>query len=156
MENDALKLVGGGIFCFAISVIGFYFLHGIIQSDRSMKLWPTVNATVLESQIEKIVGSFNTGGPTNRTIGTPGWDIKIRYEYEVNGKKYVGTKASNHSTQETKTVWNDAVNPSDELKSLLAKYPAGTKTNVYYNPKDFGDSFIYFTPSTGSLYLRKV
>jgi hypothetical protein len=150
MENFALKLITGGIVSFAIAAIGFYFLYGTIQSDSFKKSWPKTTAMVLEASIDKIVASFNTGGPTNRTIGTPGWDIKIKYEYEVNGTKYVGTNVSNQSTQETKTVWNDAAKPSEELKSVLDKYSAGTKTEIHYNPKNPSESFINFTSSTGS------
>lgn len=109
-EGHALIIIGSFAFCY-----GLFCLFRIFALRR----WKTTEGIVLES--------FKTSRRENfQTLE----DAKVRYEYEVNGKRYQSStiKASGDMSGDT------AKRGQSDMDRLLAKYPAGSRVTVYYNP----------------------
>ena len=96
-------------------------LYKRFMTNRT-KDWPSVMGKVKSSRV-----SFESS--TEKVNGTP-WVV---YVYEIHGKKY----------QNSVIVPGDlTLAGNDYAEKVVARYPAGTEVNVYYNPSKPADSFL--------------
>ena len=105
-------VIGGGI------TAGCIYLA--IEEEKTTK-WPTVKGTVLEMKME-----------TEKKGGKTWYRNKVKYEYTVEGKPYVGT----HMGTSGDSFTRDQAKVQKNLKS----YPKGKKVDVFYNPDDASDA----------------
>lgn len=93
--------------------------------------WKKANGVILDSDI-KTIKHTDLGSPLSDDSNQFDYEVVIKYEYTVSGKKYTGNRLyarmpnviSNH------VVAND----------IVEKYPKASNVDVYYNPKDPGES----------------
>ena len=99
MEIGLILLGAAALFALAFPFI----LWEYIQDIRSQS-WPKVNAKIISSR---------------DVVKSEGRDIMIEYQYEVDGKAYIGKSSRNKYEK------------SDQGK----KYHVGADLEVYYDPK---------------------
>jgi hypothetical protein len=105
--------------------LGLFMLVGLgimaNQVDRYL-VWRPVPATVLSSQVGTVKGS--KGGTSYKPI--------VTYTYRMNGQAY---------TAFTATIINES-SSSSWARKIVSRYPAGTQTTAYVDPKDFSHAFL--------------
>jgi hypothetical protein len=116
-----IRVVGSGLVG-----IGALVAYGTIRmrlKNKRAHTWPTVRGTILSSEVESEVKRHD-----NRPIETYG--AAVRYSYEVRGKTYESDQIQLGGTRET--------SDPDEFEQTVARYPAGKRVTVYYDPTDPG------------------
>lgn len=104
----------GGIFLIACAIALCMLLFGI-EYFFDCSGWPTANGAITEANVQE---------QRQRGVGNA-FSMKLKYEYEVDGKKYQGNRIG-------------MVNYTFPTRnSLVAKQPyfSGKPVEVYYNPK---------------------
>lgn len=111
-----------GICMTAAGVACFIYGRRSFKTARDSKKWPTVEGIVLESGTE-VMSGFE-----GRAIGA-----KVKYEYEAGGVKYTSDRIS---------VGQYGTGGGGHAKAEAARYPAGKKVTVYYDPKNPGQALL--------------
>ncbi len=100
------------------------------RGERSAK-WRTTQGRIVASDVRSegyaVTGEVE-GGATEMQI----WRPRVRYEYEVDRRVYVGSRVSFGGWRPT---WGGAEEVADS-------YPAGSTCTVYYDPDDPGNSVL--------------
>ena len=92
--------------------VGAYRIEGVMRA----KHWPTTDARVLFSRIT--VGTSSGGNH----------QTEVRYEYVLDGQRYVGS--------------DSLVAGLDETRALMRAYPAGSDVQVHYDPSSHERSLL--------------
>ncbi len=106
---------------------GFCIWGWILIADARLSTsWPTAPATIVYSEI-KSSDSRSDGKITQM------YSADIRYQYTVNGKRYVSARISfgDHSSSS-----------STGMKKLVNKYPKGSQATAYYDPDKPGNALL--------------
>ena len=112
MSKTFLVIIG------LISLIGIYGMFESLIVKLQTPSWPTAEGKIIESSYQS-----HPGGQYSTYMG---WDLNIRYSYDVNGEHYEsnnfgGFAAGSRTTEEE---------ASQEIKTRF--YP-GASITVYYN-----------------------
>lgn len=139
-----------GLLVFGLGALGgAYIIADSLQSTwtgwKSSK-WPTVEGTILESKVTFSTRTekreFDTSRPDlteYKTVDT--FYPTVTYQYELDGRRYEGSRITSCDSGMT----------SDRASAETKKYPAGSKTTVYYSPKDRGWSVLVPGVTSSSL-----
>ena len=84
-----------------------------IQVQLETKSWMRTTGIIISSKLSP------------RSFEVAGFDPDIKYEYSVNGSKFIGNQFRNIKFEYT---YNSA-------EKIIQQYSPGEKVNVYYNPK---------------------
>ncbi len=140
-------LVLGGL-----AMIGYWLVYPALQT-RSASRWPTVKGRVLSSEVSSHTttshgerasprrGSQRRGNYDFHSSGSEStiYHLDIKYEYEVDSKKYTGTRLSFERPSEEHSDWS--------AKAL--KYRSGSKVTVHYNPDKPSEAVLELEYATG-------
>ena len=123
MRTDLLITIGAiGLFFLTLNAI---FLASIFLMRRRMAAvsqWPSTMGTVQTSYLERRHSSSDSGS-TNYPV--------VQYSYHVGGQAY----------QSTKLAPGPEVGGTGAGK-VVARYPAGAKVMVFYNPQNPADAVL--------------
>lgn len=119
------KLVSGKLIAVLVYVAAFALVaHKAwhFWLGRQSRSWPSVMGTVIEARI--------VGRRSRAPAGAPGkgdeyFGVEVRYDYEVRGKKYIGTRLS---------FGDDDFPDYDSAIHALHGVAAGRAVQVYYDP----------------------
>ncbi len=105
--------------CFVFFVIGLLFaVPPFIQQVKVLRHWPAAEALVVRSEVVPL--------PTDS--GQMLYDTLLVLSYQVNGRAYVSSVNSLHQSTSY-----------ERKKKQAERFPAGSRTEVRYNPSDPGD-----------------
>ena len=142
MENFGRYFTLYNIIALILGIVGLVWLIQTMKKNNKIKeirSWPKVNATVINAVAE----------PLNRGQGSPFIDPQylipkkgdnsqyrpiVVYRYKAGGNEY----QSNNVVFAERKSYN-----AFETKTLLAQLSAGGNVQVYYNPKNNKESYIY-------------
>jgi len=112
---------------FPIPFIGFGYIairSGVIdyKLSKASLNWPTTDGIISSAWL-----SESRSHNTNKSGSTKVYEPKVKYEYEVRSKKYVGNKIffSSYSSSNKK-----------KMSNILSKYPTDEFIKVIFNPHD--------------------
>ena len=116
---------------FVLGGFGLLIIAIVIAALReaiAMKSWPVATGRIVESKVEEYrqsAGSSGTyaGSRARMTLYRP----VVRYQYEVNGKRFHGDRIAQSPG------WNRGV--ADFAAAVTQRYPVGSTVDVRYNPK---------------------
>lgn len=148
MEDSLIFLTGSCFILVGISS-GAFFCYRIFQAAKSNR-WPFVFGELESTDLREAVyrGRQFGGGPDEASA----WVVNFKYSYTVADKKYQGTRVT----------YSDGINKTIRaLRRLQDKYRGKSQIQVYYNPKNPGQSLLVpglsiynFTPLvTSSLFV---
>jgi hypothetical protein len=121
-------LVGFGVIAFAIGVVLYVVqLRQGLRADAS-KRWPTVGGTIVSSALEKLPDSKRR------------YRAAVRCRYRVAGKDY----------ETNRVFWGGNEGRQKHMASVTARYPAGDKVSVYYDPQNPAEAVLDPTQNAGS------
>lgn len=111
-----------GVIVIAFVAIGAFLLYRGFRNrsqGAAMQEWPATTGVIRESTVREIAGE-----------GDEGWDHVpyIRYEYEVNGRPYVGSSLA-------AGLMNTGAG-EEAARQFVRDYPVGSTVTVWYNPRD--------------------
>lgn len=106
-----------GIAMTAAGVICFIMGRNTLRTARASKKWPTVQGTITSSGTVLM----------NTLQGGPATAASVKYEYEVEGKKYSADRIS---------MGQYGTGGGGHAKAEAAKYPEGKTVEVHYDPQN--------------------
>jgi len=105
--------------CLVFFLIGLLFaVPPFIQQVRVLRTWPSANAQVVRSEVV----------PLRTDSGQLLYDTRLVLSYQVDGRSYVSGIGSLHQSTSY-----------ERKKKQAERFPAGSRTEVRYNPNDPGD-----------------
>jgi len=121
----ALRWIFGGFF--ALVGIALLILGTVTyMTGTASKEWPTVQGTMLVSEVESRTST--TGGGPGRTSSTStSYAPRVEYRYEVDGEAHTGTRFELLERGEGKRA---------EIEAKLEQFRQGAQVAVYYDPDD--------------------
>ena len=148
MENNLVLVIGSCFVLVGLST-GAFFCYRIFQAARSNQ-WPFVTGELESAELKEVVyrGRQFGGGPDEAAA----WVVNFKYDYTVAGRKYQGKRVT----------YSDGINKTMRaLRKLQDKYRGKSQIQVYYNPKNPGQSLLVpglsvfnFTPLiTSALFI---
>jgi hypothetical protein len=119
-QNGARGCLGLFGLVFGLFGIGFLVFGVIIPTMQSKAAqdWPTAPCEILAAEWQEHRGEDSTS-----------YSIDFKYEFNVDGQRYEGTRFSFANTSGQKS----------EAKRQRKLFPAGSKRSCFYNPKDPSD-----------------
>ena len=118
--NITYFLIALGFLLFCI-----YMLRHALKNHRSAKAsndWPSVTGALTELQLW---GKRRINGEM-----VDSENLIVQYQYEVNGKKFVGRRVAFYTLHYPETV------------DFAKRYPQGSRVSVFYNPQNPAESVI--------------
>lgn len=106
---------------------GALFFASEVWESRSSAAWPHATGVIVASYTEKTCGGART---------TLRWEAKVRYEYRVEGRAYVGGRVTNMR------IYCDR-NRDGAIGWLQNHFPRGKVVEVYYDPSDPEAAFLH-------------
>ena len=113
-KNNARSL--GIIFTLVGALIFYFWGWPPLKYGWESKNWPKTNGTVTLSE----VNSWLKDGKSQ-------YEVRINYTYEVDGKKYNGSKVNPSGSYSGGNI--------TKAKELADKFPASKTVDVYYDPE---------------------
>lgn len=109
---------------FALAGVGLS-IFGVFNVRRALASgdWPSVQGRVTSSSVERRVSTSHRDGRRRREVS---YEAEIRYEYEVDGEPYHGSRRSFGGSSDSRFA----------AEEVVARYRAGTRPAVYYDPED--------------------
>lgn len=133
-------MIGLGLF---VAVLGIAMaLWGLTQRSKANALvgaartWPTVPAIMTGTEIVR--------GGSNRA---PTFSPVVRYEYELEGRKYVGTRLRAGYVK---------VGSRGAAERMLQPYPVGASVPVRYDPADIQSSLLELETSSSPMLMAVI
>lgn len=105
-----IAMTAAGIICFIIG-------RNTLKTARASKKWPAVQGKITSSGTAQM----------NTLQGGPAYAASVKYEYEVDGKKYNADRIS---------MGQYGTGGGGHAKAEAAKYPAGKTVAVHYDPQN--------------------
>lgn len=128
------------VFPLAIVLVGagalYLGLEDTIRARASVD-WPSVDGTVVRSNVERVVGSSSGGSASGRSVT---YRVQVVCEYSVDGKARKGNRISYGH--------HDTAAESDAAR-VVANCPAGKRVKVRYQPGNPGEAVL--EPGSGGL-----
>ena len=121
-----ITVVFPGIFV-AVGVLLLVVGYRDISEAGTSADWPTVQGTIVSSAVDSRRSSTSQGRP--RTT----FHADVRYKYAVGGAELVGDRV---------TVGDDTSTSSSDAREIVARYPAGSKVTVSYDPANPAQSVL--------------
>ena len=119
-----------GLFAYFEYVFAFLAISAMIalnywMYERSVatRKWPTVPATITESFVLQKPTNFSSRG----TNMQDSYEAVVRYEYEVDGKKYEGDQVTRGSFYTTTLI---------TISKIVNRYPIGKNVDARVDPED--------------------
>jgi len=118
----------------SLSIAGLIFAAGlgagawvVYRHQVEVSSWPTTQAVILSSEIR------HTTAETADRRYQLAWQPFVEYQYDVNGKTFVG----HHISTKLYSEFARSVDtpPSAKLREVLARYPVGSQVTVHFNPE---------------------
>ena len=132
-------VVSGGLFvigtcmCLVGYLVGIHFGKPILDQAKASESWPTVNGTVLESDLEKHSGESTT------------YSANIVYRYTVEGEDF-----------DSDRVWfggGYSTSNRSEMQDVVREYPVGQAVTVHYSPENPAEAVLKPGAFTSSYVL---
>ena len=122
------QMVMGIVFMVGSLVVILIALSSMLGSSKEREAvdWPQIRGVVVESGASKFRESAQHG---------PNWAPYVRYEYEVDGRKYIGENYRFFPTTYKGLYKNKA-------EEMVRKYKPGGAMQVRVNPADASESVI--------------
>jgi hypothetical protein len=114
------------LLCSPLVLAGAILLVGstrVIWKGCRAASWPHTTATLLDSELKQYEGSGDDA--------VTSWEVRVRYEYWVGGRRYEGTRI--HAAYGASSGWK----PHHELSQRLRP---SRRVRVYYNGSDPAES----------------
>jgi len=105
-----------------------------LRESAQARNWPFAQAVVTAS------GSGWVAHHRALHLSVWSYEIHMRYAYTVNGHEYTGTRIRF-------SLWGPKENFNPLIFTILRKYPAGTRTLVYFDPLDPSHSVLDPSPA---------
>lgn len=120
--GSIVSFVLGVIFIAVGGGVGFFVGKPILEQAKSSESWPTVQGTVIESELDR-----------RRKDGSTTYKAIVVYEYEISGEEYEGDR-----------IWFGQYSSSNrsEMQKLVREFPEGKKVTVFYSPDDSSASVL--------------
>lgn len=133
--------IAGGVFTLLGGLIAFWGLR-IMALDRAIGRWPRAPGRILASSIDSESGTYRD--QQGYDVESTTYVLKAKYEYEVNGQKYIGTKVCRAPMP---------TNNYDKVKQSLDRYPINGKIGVLYDPRSPETAYLETRVSVGAIFL---
>lgn len=101
----------------------------LYRSEQAMLKWPVVAGRIIASEIA--LQPLDTVSIRATSATHMYWEVLVRYEYEVGGKRYAGRQLSNNPPRVKEGEFD--LGPPDELTPYLKRYVAGSAVNVRHH-----------------------
>ncbi len=114
-----------------VGMIAFNMVALAILKGWDSKSWPSTNGTIVSSRVKTVTTRSTSTSKTpgkKRTRYFP----EIHYKYQVDGKEFTGNRFAFGFSNRTK----------ETSKNIVARYPAGAKVPVHYDPDDPEESVL--------------
>jgi hypothetical protein len=120
----AALIRGWGVAFLVIAVSGLFYVWRRMKLAQESEGWLPVEARIVSSSVlaEEEGGVDSTRGPGPIIF----WYPQVTYEYEVHGLIY----------ESSRILFVDVNYPKSEAESLVARYPAGSRTTAFVNPEN--------------------
>jgi hypothetical protein len=145
MKTDVpLQLRIGGVVLLILGPVLALFSAGLYLQSRQALGWPTVDARVTQSQVD--VSKKASGFRRSRTSFADYYTAVIRYEYVVNGQRFIGRRVALDASPSSGFDREDA-------ERWVRRYPVGATLRIHYSPHDPEQSVIDPSSDRASLGL---
>lgn len=116
-------------FVIAVAVMAFIGYH-FFKSNEERKAslhWPSTDGKIVKSYLKEVQHTSRDDSKSFffRDSSYTNYEVKINYEYEVDGRSYIGTRIE---------VDDSDYSRESDASLVLSGYKEGTKVKVYYNP----------------------
>lgn len=111
--------VGVPLALFGLALIAFAVMNA--RRASAAAAWPSVPGTILVSRLTS--GEVSSGDDSSTTR----YDVKLEYEYAVDGQTHRGKRLAFGSVGSTDRA---------AVERHLTRYPEGAKVEVFYDPRD--------------------
>jgi hypothetical protein len=115
-------------FVVAIGALSLYLGLQTMVGGWASESWPTTPGVVATSEIEV----EHTGSGSSSGSGKS-YHARVHYEYGVGGESFSAKRVS---------FGEFGTGDGDHASEVLARYPAGAKVAVHYDPEDPGDAVL--------------
>jgi len=125
-------------------ILGFIFLiFGALMMFNNSKEsgFKATTGTVLESDVSK-----RTETRTTETTSSISWYLNVKYEYNFEGKTYVGDNISSTPPMSDAGLGQG---PSEKLVKLFEMFKAGDEITVYVSPRNPNKTILLHSPNYG-------
>jgi len=137
------------LICFVVGGVAVFFGSGQIKAAKQSADWPTVQGTVVSSEVQQ---ERNTSRSNGKSRMKTTYHAEILYDYVANGTTYSANKVSFGQ------VGGSSPAPA---RKIVNRYPKGKNVTVYYNPEkpetavlEPGMSAaVYFLSGFGGIFL---
>jgi hypothetical protein len=119
-----LLIIGVLILVFGISL--FLPARAARKKDQIRKAWPTVQGTVMSSQVTAQPPLIRGGKEILQ------YDVAVKYQFRSGGQLHFGSAVSYPRYLYTK----------EEADRITARYPAGANVTVHHNPEDIRECYL--------------
>ena len=99
-----------------------------VANELDALRWPAVTGRVVSSEVTSET-SRRVHAASGRRVTQTRYTAHVAYQYSVDGKQFVGTRVSTADIDHL---------IEGEAATIVVRYPAGTETDVYYDPDDAG------------------
>jgi len=120
-EIDPALLIIAGLMWLGYGVM-------LYRKHKKAAQWTSVPGTIIESSISEITIKL-----------TPGMRFNLKYEYRVDDRSYTGSRLTLVDTMDYPATASNRTT----VENLVAQYPVGKNVQVYFNPNDPQQSFLY-------------
>ncbi|MBT3287897.1 MAG: DUF3592 domain-containing protein [Victivallales bacterium] len=117
--------------CLLIGVVTLFFGFRGVRAARASTAWPMSEGAITSSEVKKSTNRRTSGGRTYRTSTTYRADVK--YSYSIDGKSHVGDRVA---------FGDYGSSTPSRARGIVAKYPLGTKVDVFYDPSSPNESVL--------------
>lgn len=94
----------------------------MFRSDAAMRSsWGTIRADVVSAEV--VTGSMN--GTTGRTRNNPGYNVRVRFRYSLNGRSF-----------ENATTYGFSTSSEEFVRNLTTLFAPGSQHDIRYRPDD--------------------
>jgi len=121
------------IFAWIIAAVLLFRAGTALHDAFKARTWPSLDAIVTESDARWV----EHRQPVRRSMWS--YQLHLRYVYLVDGRKYIGTRASF-------SAWGPTENFNPFNSAIAGKYPVGTQVQAYYDPTDPSRSVLQKNP----------
>ena len=146
------KIIILGLFVFFGGAVSLALGLASQRRESAMKKWPTVQGTMVSSQVVRTVDArLRSPAYSRLTPSDTGydmfdvWALDVAYSYVVEGAAYEGARAVSSWLVQKIEKGTDV--PCAELREIQAQFPAGAEVPVHYDPANPAESYLFYRRS---------
>jgi len=136
-----------GVMVTIFGIIPFFIYFNVEKVAGDEVNWPATEAEVIAAEVKASVHTdrqYDKSGKKYKTRTNTTFSPEITYKFSIDGKEYTGRKFR---------TLGFSSNRENEIKELIARYPAGQRIRVYYNPGKNDEAVIEKAPAPSKMLL---